>query len=514
MIDALLLEAETLTELVRLSCASAEDERRFQPIVDRLRAVASLAPTAPLAAEQELEQLAVRLRRALLARAHDHSDPHFRSPVHGPARPLPSGDTSGHIYERSANPTALEGRVAKAAPPPRGWRADHVMFSSGTAAISGLLQCYRSMVRGSERDPLRAGVWGGYFETDMLFELLKSGAFTWDAVPDVISAVGGGQHDLLFIEPVRYTWDLTTLDLPAFVRAWRARSPRRTRVLVFDTTLASFTWPSARVLESLHDGSPLLVIEVRSGLKLDQQGLELANLGIVSIYSCHEDEGTPTAEQFGQYLRLIRSITGTALSMDAMAVLDTPFMAAPVWVARHAGQVFLNNQTLAAALAQESGLFSKIAHPSLTVASGPLRHAPFVVCQLAEDHIANHGFLLAVVREEVRRRGIRLDWGSSFGFRSHRWETIIPRVQDRRGLFKIAMGSRSGPSFEAAVELFRQLARYRDFDALRRAYPGLIALDLMAMAGPEPSASAVDSPTVRDRETSLLVDAQRGGGAS
>ncbi|WP_084960937.1 hypothetical protein [Thermoactinospora rubra] len=514
MSDGLQLEIETLAELTRLCRSSSDDERRFRPIADRLAAVSALTRTAPLAAERELEQIAVRLRRTLLARAHEHADPHFRSPVHGPAKALPSGDTISYIYERSANPTGLERRVATAAPAPRGWRADHVAFSSGMAAISAVLQCYRSMVRATEQDPLRVGVWGGYFETDMVLELLRSGSFTWEAIPDLLSAVGRGGFDMLFVEPVRYTWDLTALDLGAFARAWRGRSHRRTRALVFDTTLASFTWPGGRVLEALRDGSPLLVIEVRSGLKLDQQGLELANLGIVSIYSCHEDEGTPTAEQFGQYLRMIRSITGTALSMDAIAALDAPFLADPVWLARHAGQVFINNRDLAGALAHETGLFSKIAHPSLTVVEGPLRHAPFVVCQLAEDTIDNHGFLLAVVREEARRQGICLDWGSSFGFRSHRWETIIPRVRDRRGLFKIAMGARTGPSFHAAIELFRRLARYPDFATLRRDYPGLAPLDLMAMAQPEPSASGVDRPPVGDDETGLLVQAQSPGGVA
>lgn len=506
--DACRLEAEALAELAR---TAGDDDPAFAAITIAARAIAARPGLGSLTDERDLDALSLRLRKAVLARAHEYSDPHFRSPAHGPARPLPSGGGVGFVYERSALPEGLEARVAAGAPAPHGYRSDHVVFGSGMAAISCVLQCYRSMIRPTEANPVRAAVWGSYFETDMLYELMRSGAFEWESVTDLEGALTGGGFDVLHVEPVRYDWDLTAMDVQRFVRAWRTRPSRRTRVLVLDTTLASFTWPTQALLTALRDGSPLLVVELRSGLKLDQQGLELANVGVVSVYSCHEDAGTPTAEQFAQYLRMVRSLTGTSLSMDALAALDAPFVFDPQWTVRHAGQVFLNNRTLAEALATEDGVFSRIGHPGLD-ARGPLGHAPFVVCQLAEDTIDNHGFLLGVVAEGVRRSGAGLTWGSSFGFRSHRWETIVPRIRDRKGLFKIAMGSRAGPSSDLAVRLFTRLARYPDFDALRADHPHVEPVDLMALVASEPSAARVDRPPVREDEPALLVDAGDVGG--
>lgn len=65
--------------------------------------------------------------------------------------------------------------------------------------------------------------------------------------------------------------------------------------------------------------------------------------------------------------------------------LDVPIVLDPA----HAGQVFLANRRLAAELDSEQGLFSAVGHPSLPdVPAGTPQHAPFVVCQLAEDEIA------------------------------------------------------------------------------------------------------------------------------
>lgn len=63
--------------------------------------------------------------------------------------------------------------------------------------------------------------------------------------------------------------------------------------------------------------------------------------------------------------------------------------------------------------------------------------------------------------------------GSSFGFRGTRYETIIPRAADAVGLFKVAVGSRSGPSLGALVDVMRHLSAFPSFAAMRRAMPSL-----------------------------------------
>jgi hypothetical protein len=239
------------------------------------------------------------------------------------------------------------------------------------------------------------------------------------------------------------------------------------------------TWPTAKLLAALAPHRPpVLVVEMRSALKLDQQGLELANAGVASLFT---PASTPTpAAETATLLRKMRTITGTGLSLAALAALDAPFALDRAQTRDHARAVFLSNALLASVLARRTGgLFARVVHPALAPAPrAPWAQGPFVVCHLAEDTLPHHGLLLAVVESEARRRGLCLARGSSFGFRGHRFETIIPRLSEQRGLFKIAMGARPGPSRDGVIELFTELAAYPDFAALRAAYPHLVPVDL------------------------------------
>jgi hypothetical protein len=248
------------------------------------------------------------------------------------------------------------------------------------------------------------------------------------------------------------------------VNGWR-RQAVRPPILVLDTTLSSPVWPTAAVLQALAvpTGAPL-VIEVRSGLKLDQQGLEVSNLGIVGIYQ-HDVPLHPglSAERVAETLALARAISGGGLPVAASAALDVPFLLDERWTRLHSGQLFRNNARLAERLAAVTGgLFSTVAHPVLDGGG----HAPFVVVELPDDDLADYGLLLAVLRHEVDRRGLIAIHGSSFGFRTTRFETIIPNRSRGQALFKIAAGARTGPSLEAFAQLMAEIGGYRSMREL------------------------------------------------
>ncbi|MEU7530395.1 hypothetical protein AB0A74_32030 [Saccharothrix sp. NPDC042600] len=413
--------------------------------------------------EHHLEDAAQRVRALLLRRGHALDERHFRSPDSQEARFLPSGGSFDHSYERSLPVAGLESRLGAGDPPP-GWEHTCVVFRSCMAALGHLFGTLTHMLRPTERRPLTVGFWGDYFETDLLLEYQSSSVFSWRRIAPG-DVAGTLSCEVLLLEPVRYNWSLDALDVGAWVRAWR-ESPVRPRIVVVDTTLVSPVWPTERVLRAL--GGDVLVVEVRSGLKLDQQGLELANLGIVDVYS-RGGRGVPTAEQLGVVLRLARSTTGAGPSVADAAALDVPFVGDPAWQLRHAGAVLANNARVAAEIADVQGVFAEVVHPSLL----GVGHCPFVIVRLAEDTLVGHGLVLAAVRREAARRGIRFTHGSSFGFRSHRFETIVPRVAEGRGLFKVAAGAREGPFLDGVVEVLREIGGLPDLAALQAKYPNL-----------------------------------------
>ncbi|MFI9847932.1 hypothetical protein ACIHFD_63740 [Nonomuraea sp. NPDC051941] len=485
MDDFLAVEQKLLAELVReIMELPYEDLPDWRSLHHRL---AGVDVTRGLLAEHELDRAAETLRSLLLRRAHAMSEQRFRSPDTMLRTVLPSGCELDHSYERNMTASHLEARLAAAVAEhvPTGWALESVAFSSGMAALTHVLQSLIHMMHPTEAHPLKIAYWGDYFETDLLLEYLASSAVSHEKIPpsaltDPASFSGA---DVLLVEPVRYSRTLDVLPLRRWLRAW-AQDPARPRVVIADTTLISPAWPMRQVLEAMAGRDAVTFIEVRSALKLDQQGLELANLGVANVLH-HQGMvgGVPRAGELAKVLRLVRGVTGAGPSAADIAALDAPFLFRPAWHRRHAGQVYANNRYVAERLATVSGVFSSVVHPSLASENDIIRDAPFVIIELAEDSaedsVANHGFVLGVLRHAAAIRGIRLVHGASFGFRSHRFDAVIPRVSRPRGLLKFAAGSRRGPFLDAAADILAEIGRVAGMDALRALYPDVKEIPLL-----------------------------------
>lgn len=120
-----------------------------------------------------------------------------------------------------------------------------MIFSSGQAALAGLLQSWLSMVRPEAADPLRLALFGSYFETRMLLGLLQNSGFHWERLRDneaLQETIRQTSADILLLEWVRYDWDLEPLDLAGMLAAWRQQK-NRPSVVVFDSTLSGAFFP-------------------------------------------------------------------------------------------------------------------------------------------------------------------------------------------------------------------------------------------------------------------------------
>lgn len=467
-------------DLLRLGARIVEEvpkaEDRLRDWRRRVEAMIDDPALETFAGEANVDALSQALRAIWLGVAHGCSDRHMKSPPLAQPKRTPGGSSVGYSYERNLQADLLERRCFNYAPPPPGWSADHVLFSSGQAALACFLQSWFSMIRPDASDPLRLLLHGNYFETQVLLGLLRNPGFDWRLSADdrdLQQTVQKGEADLVLMEPVRYEWALTPIDLAGLGHALRRREAGSAPVLVFDTTLCGPFFPLQSLLCAL-DGSaaPRLAVRMNSALKLDQAGLEFANVGVLSLYTPESAPERESAPVIGHYLRKMRTILGSGLSFDEMCALEVPWFLDPEHFREHCRAVFVNNAVFAQCLQGIEGLFARIAHPCLGALSDkPWAQAPFTVLHLREDDLESYGLLLAVLTEESRRRGLSFHAGSSFGFRGHRYEAIIPRVADRRGLFKVAMGARKGPSRAGVVALLQEVAEIPDIVALRARYP-------------------------------------------
>ncbi|MFB7255375.1 hypothetical protein [Streptomyces nojiriensis] len=473
--EALALERDLLSEMAVLAAGQGGDDRTQWTSHAKSVTQIDLDDHDDLSIERHLVEATARMRKLLLRRGHRMDEGFDRSPDLTKPRMLPGGQRLHLGYERSLPVDALEQKLAsQSREPSGGWRRRTVAFSSGMAAIANVLQSLTYMLKPSEEKPIRVDFWGDYFETGALLEYLSGTTMqTRKIAPHDLAAVWSGPEpsDVVLIEPIRYNWSLDALDVSRLVNGWR-RGPVRTPIIVVDTTLASPAWPTSAFLDALvsPSGAPL-VVEVRSGLKLDQQGLEVSNLGVVDIFQHDRAMNSAlTLEHVEETIKAARGITGACPSAASAAALDAPFLLDDQWTRIHSGLLFRNNAWLAENLADAThGVFQSFAHPSLSEGFGRA-NAPFIVCELRENTLDNHAVLQAVVQEEIERRRLNVVYGNSFGFRTTRFDLIVPRKSEGNALFKVAAGARGGPSLDQFCDVLREIASYSSMAKLREKY--------------------------------------------
>jgi hypothetical protein len=218
-------------------------------------------------------------------------------------------------------------------------------------------------------------------------------------------------------------------------------------------------------LNELRVRASLLVV-VRSGIKLDQAGLELTNLGVVEWWP---GRGHPRYEAWAATLAACRVVNGTTLTWAESCALAPAFVLDPVQLSSHAAQVGGNSHRLASRLCQTGELFADCAPIDASW------RIPFLVLAMRENGREAAQALAGLLAGEQRRRGLGWQMSGSFGFRSPRFETILPEEQSRPGeppqaVLKVAAGAMDGAQLEAIATLLAELVQFDSIDDVRRAW--------------------------------------------
>jgi hypothetical protein len=425
------------------------------------QAVAALeqADLEPAAFEAELDRLGLALRRICLGLAHAASDRALRSPRDRDHTAMPDGEEINFGYERSLEPDTLEARLEAYAPAPAGWQADHFLFSSGQAAMNCLLLALAP--RGANpANPPRVRHLGGYFETEELLAMMNSHGMIRE-----LPMEGDDHADVLILEPVYFDRDAQVhlLDMTAALKRHCATAEGCPSLVIVDSTLVGPCFDLDPLLPQQLTCSEAghVLVRMSSGLKLDQAGLELANVGLVSLY---RREGQMFAIDPAEKLKKARTLTGAGLGFDALGTLQAPWFLDREHARAYAEAVFENNAELARRLSEVDGLFSQVSHPSLGADRGAA--APFVLIQLEDDAPENYQKLEQVIAREAKARGLRFDKGGSFGFRGHRYEAILPQAGEITPFLRVALGARKGWSKDGIIDLLCEIGRAKSLDAV------------------------------------------------
>jgi hypothetical protein len=382
----------------------------------------------PSDAERAAETFARALRALWLEAAGREAASVYRSPTAAETtRIARHHDAFG--YERDLQPETLERRCAAFFPaPPEGWRQDHILFSSGQAAMTTALLGLSRLA--SDQPTLRIAHRGAYFETRALLRTL----------PFITEATFAQTADVIIDEPICCDGQFHQIDTSKLL----STSPR---AVIFDTTLMGRNDGVDRYLATLQSGGRQVVIRIASCLKLLQSGLELANCGVLGIYTSH-----PSLAGLGDHFRRIRTLTGAGLHLVDAIALEAPFVFDAPHADAYTAAIFDHNARLAQAVEQANKRFEPVSHPSLGNGA-----APFCAFRLRDASPEAYDALDHEIANEAQRRRLNLARGGSFGFRGHRYEIVKPETGEPPFL-RIALGRRSGFSCEGIIAMMAGVA--------------------------------------------------------
>lgn len=467
-------EGRLLEELAtrERSTIAAEHRREWSRLWTLLRSLEEAAgrelprllstPTfAPDVATDNLIQAEIsRIRTWFLAEVGRISSEIWLTPGTGERIGFPGTDqTYRFCYDRSHTPDILERRI-QAHDNNLGRPKHTILCGSGMAAINTILQSLALLARPRST---KIGVFASYFETHSLLRF-SSFAGSWKRLTcadELLEAVRNSDFDIIFVEPVQYDWRLTTTPWTHFISAISdAKDPP---IVVLDTTLSGQTLPVEAVLSELAASSCPLLARVRSGLKLDQQGLELASVGVLEWWPRLEVQSA--YEKLAHLTETFRTVSGSGLYRSAACALSPAFALDPQAGNEYAEGVYLSNRSLFELVDLSGALFSLKVYPR------PPWESPFVLFELTHGGSDAYARLASLLKREAHRRNLGWIMSGSFGFRTERFETILPGEQFRpgeasAGILKVSAGRYLGARFWEIVDLLNELAR---FDALEDA---------------------------------------------
>jgi hypothetical protein len=432
-------EFASLRRLARIAAETVGDAAPFDDWHAQLLGGAVENADSTLAVETRLEDLTRELRRICLGLAHGMAERSLRSPLAADTGEALHGRRVDFGYERGMAPEALEQRLGTLSTAIPGWRATHRLCSSGQAAMAVLVN---ALMAAHAAPPLRLLHMGTYFETAELMRLLGRGGQIdyrlWQP------GTAPEPADVVLLEPVYLRANqLAFIDLNVLADVLQRTRPRH---IVIDATLVGPLLPLADILRRVDASTTLTVL--RSCLKLDQAGLELANAGSLGVYAQAASE--TEAGTLLQHIDTARGLFGAGLSFEAINALSYPWcFARRDWQA-YCARVFRHNRQLSAVIAQNDFFLS----PWSGAATGDMprwAQAPFCCLRPRDLDIDCDAFAQAL-QHRASEMDAKLDRGGSFGFRGHRFDLIEP-ADGTPAFVRIAMGARGGGGLAQILKL-------------------------------------------------------------
>ena len=215
---------------------------------------------------------------------------------------------------------------------------------------------------------------------------------------------------------------------------------------------------------ALEKEKSIMIVFYRSGIKLDHQGMELSNLGVMSIY--FSSNLNHMGNKLKDYLTNNRSRMGLTLSLLESEVLNNDLIKDGV---PYATAILNNTYDFVKKLnIPDHSFIEKIIFPNINQNDEDFM-TPYFFLKLSEENEDDYIKLTNIVINECKRQNCSASFRTSFGFRNISFEYFKNNKLIAEKVFKIAPGKLKWYKYFLMIDIINTVAKmtikeFRNYD--------------------------------------------------
>mgnify|MGYP000911390858 CR=1 FL=1 len=336
---------------------------------------------------------------------------------------------TNYDYERSLSPYNLEKKTNQF----NGKNVRTVVFRSGMSAIDIVL---KTLVRNFKLSNMKMLDCSFYFETRELIHNLYNRYLNIERITsyrELYKVLDTTVYSIVFLESVDINRPNERINLDSLIQGLnKSNSPL---IIIIDTTANLLQFDIEELMSQMN--RDVIIFEIKSGIKLGQLGLELANIGIVNLST-----NSKSVDMKSIYHTLVafRSITGCSILPYEEKLLNNDIFYSET------NQIYVSRIN---EICTEFYMAIK-GNDSFDVFGGIF--SVFLIIKIKNATKADYSEFLEELDKSLKIKKLRIIHGTSFGFRHPRIEIIERALDDI--CIRLSLGHYKGPLYEALKQFF------------------------------------------------------------
>lgn len=377
------------------------------------------------------------LRSEWLKKVSDHISYYDISPWEGQIPMDLNGNNIKYCYESLIDDKFYANKFANNI---YGFISYCYLYKNGMSALKGTLFAIKSLI--DEEIFIFSSL--GYFENKFMIDFFKK-----ENTNEEISLNG---YNVFVFEPIKYSTTLENSDIYLIKRLIKNSKYQRIFIII-DMTLTPEKSLLKAIVKFLNvNNKKIIFINIRSMVKLDQEGLELCNMGFAEwIFN---EKYQDFANYTNEFILRFKGIMGENVNLRELCLISN-FSCSETY--SYTSRIKELSSILKKTIS-ESNMFSQIAHGDFEI-SGKHYVSPFVISKLDTQIKNKYLDFVRDVSTKFSQKGMFMPFRNSFGFRNPSIETFTD-VFTNESIVKFYPGCFSGATFSYLCDFISRGKKY------------------------------------------------------